>query len=84
MAARCNGGYYQQLQDDSGAGAESLKGLLLTDDLKAKYFVLGPVVSYSAKIGSVGLTLTAKYLKQFETEKHFDGESAWLRMGLSF
>lgn len=79
-----NGGYYQQLEDDSGAGADSLKGLLLTDDLKASFYALGPVASYSTKIGDVGITLTAKYLKQFETEKHFDGESGWLRASLSF
>lgn len=79
-----NGGYYQQLEDDSGAGAESLKSLLLTNELKASYFVLGPVVSYSTKIENVGVTLTAKYLKQFEAEKHFEGDSGWLRVNLSF
>jgi len=78
------GHYYQQLQDDSGAGAEQLEAILLTDDLKARVFGLGPVLSYSTKVGDVGVTLTAKYLKQFGAEKHIEGESGWLRMGLSF
>jgi hypothetical protein len=78
------GHYYQQLQDDSGAGAEQLETILLTDDLKARVFGLGPVLSYSTKVGDVGVTWTAKYLKQFGAEKHIEGESGWLRASLSF
>jgi hypothetical protein len=78
------GHYYQQLQDDSGAGAEQLETILLTDDLKARVFGLGPVLSYSTKVGDVGITVTAKYLKQFGAEKHIEGESGWFRMGLAF
>jgi hypothetical protein len=78
------GGVYQQLEDDSGAGAEALKTVLLTDDLKARFYALGPVVSYQTKIEGVGVTFTAKYLKQFEAENHFEGDSGWLRLGLAF
>jgi hypothetical protein len=92
MAQRLPGGwligatghYYQQLQDDSGAGAEQLEAILLTNDLKARVFGLGPVLSYSTKVGGVGVTWTAKYLKQFGAEKHIEGESGWLRGSLSF
>lgn len=78
------GGVYQQLEDDSGAGADALKAVVLTDDLKARFYALGPVVSYQTKIEGVGMTLTGKYLKQFGAENHFEGESGWLRLGLAF
>lgn len=79
-----NGQYYQQLEDDSGAGADQLKAALVANDLTARVFGLGPVVSYSTKIGDVGVTLTGKYLKQFGAEKFIEGESGWLKLGLSF
>jgi hypothetical protein len=79
-----NGGYYQQLQDDSGTGADVLRATLGANDLKASFFGVGPVASYSTKIGDVGVTVTAKYYKQFEAIKHFEGDAGWLRVGLSF
>lgn len=79
-----NGGFYQQIQDDSGAGAEAIEAVLLTDDVKAHFLALGPVISYQTKIGDVGVTVTGKYYKQFEAKNHFEGDSGWLRLGLSF
>jgi hypothetical protein len=78
------GQYYQQIQDDSGAGAELLINVLKTDDLKARVFGAGPVLSYSTKIRDVGVTVTGKYVRQFGAEKHIEGDAGWLRANFSF
>jgi len=72
------------LQDDSGKGADQIKNILLIDDLKGRLFALGPVLSYQTRIRDVGLTVTAKYLKQFAGKNYFEGDSSWLRLNLSF
>jgi hypothetical protein len=78
------GQYYQQIEDDSGAGADQLIRFIRTDDLLARVFGAGPVISYSTKIRDIGVSLTGKYVRQFGAEKHIEGDAGWLRANFSF
>jgi hypothetical protein len=79
-----SGGIYKQIEKDSGPGADQLTGLIDSDALKAQLFQVGPVISYSTKIGEVGVTFTGKYFSQFEGKGVFEGDSGWARLNLSF
>jgi hypothetical protein len=83
-AVGVSGGLYQQLQDDSGAGAAELVAVLNTDELKARFFQIGPVVSYATKLDTVDVSLTAKYFHQFGAERHFEGDVGTIRLNLKF
>jgi len=75
---------YQQFSEDSGAGAESIKASLGLSSLKAQAFGLGPVVTYSTKIGDQPVNFKAKYIKEFDVERAFEVDKFWFTLGFVF
>lgn len=75
---------YQQIGDDSGAGADSLRAAIGADSLQARVYGLGPIISYSTKIGGRSVSFKAKYIKEFGAKRRFEGEKLWLTLGIVF
>ncbi|MDJ0859614.1 MAG: transporter [Dinoroseobacter sp.] len=75
---------YQQLDDDSGAGAEAEKALLGIDSLQARVFGLGPIASWSTTIGDRPVSFKAKYISEFGAKRRFESDKFWFTLGLVF
>lgn len=73
---------YQQLGDDSGAGADQLRAALGAQSLKARVYGLGPIVTYSTKIGERSLTIKSEYDTEFSGKRRFEGDSFQLTFAL--
>lgn len=84
FALGAHGYAYQQLGEDSGAGADSLRAALGAKSLKARVFGIGPIASYVTKLGSASLNLKAKYTHEFEAKRRFEGDSFQLSIALGF
>ncbi len=75
--AGVNAYYYEQLAGDSGDGAT-------LGDFEAMTTGLGPVMSYSSKVGSHSVTGELKWLHEFDTEKRLEGDIIFLKLLVSF
>ena len=75
---------YQQLDDDSGSGAENFKAAIGAQSLQARIFGLGPVIQYGTKFGDTPVTFEAKYIQEFESRRRLEGESFWFTAGIAF
>ncbi|MFK7881484.1 transporter [Roseobacter sp.] len=84
FAAGLTGYWYQQLDDDSGSGADASKALLGANSLRARVFGIGPIVSWSTKLNHVPLSIKAKYVTEFEAKRRFESDKFWLTVGVSF
>jgi hypothetical protein len=75
---------YQQLGDDSGSGAASIRAATGANSLEAHVYGVGGVLNYSTKVGNVGVSLEAKYLHEFDAEWRFESDVAWGTLGFAF
>jgi len=72
-----NAYWYEQVTGDSGAGATF-------GDFKGRTAGLGPVVSYSKKVGSLDLVGELKWLHEMETKNRLEGDYVWLKIICKF
>lgn len=72
-----SGYYYKQLDGDSGDGAT-------LGDFKAMTTGLGPVLSYSSKLGNHSITGELKWLHEFDTRKRLEGDTIFFKLLVSF
>lgn len=72
-----NAYWYEQVQGDSGAGANF-------GDFKGRTAGLGPVVSYVTKIGGQDVIAELKWLHEFETKRRMEGDYIWFKALLKF
>lgn len=75
---------YTQLGQDSGAGADTLRAILGVDSLRAEVFSVGPVASYTTRIGNAPVTFKAKYFHEFEARNRFEADVIWVGASVSF
>lgn len=75
---------YQQLGDDSGAGADALRVTLGADSLQARVFGIGPIVTWNTTVGVVPVALKAKYTSEFGAKRRFESDKLWLTLGVVF
>lgn len=68
FTAGLTGSAYQQVTGDSGEGA-------VFGDFEGRTFAAGPVFRYFLDRGSRRFVLIAKWLHQFESEYHFEGDT---------
>jgi len=69
--------YYQQVTGDSGSGAT-------LGDFKGQSVGVGPVVSYTTKIGTHDTLMELKWLHEVETENRLKGDIVWLKVVFKF
>ena len=72
-----NGFWYEQVTGDSGSGANF-------GDFKGSTAGLGPVLSYTTKIGGHDLIAEVKWLHELETEKRLEGDYIWFKLIYKF
>ena len=68
--------YWQQVTDDSGAGAKF--------DFKGRTMGIGPVVSYILPVDSNTLVFEAKWLPESNVEKRIKGDYLWFKLVYQF
>lgn len=84
LAVGASGYAYQQLDDDSGAGAGAIREATRQSSLRARVFGVGPLLTYSTKLGATPLSLKAKYVHEFGARKRFESEVFWATLGVTF
>ena len=84
VAVGLTGYAYHQIGDDSGSGADSIKLATGQDSLQAQTYGLGPIITYSTKIGDTAVSFKAKYIHEFDAKKRFESDVVWLNMSISF
>lgn len=71
------GSYYRQVTPDSGLGVPA-------DAIEGEYSSIGPVVSYTLKMGDRDVSFSAKWLHEYDVNNHIPGDYAILRTVLKF
>ncbi len=71
------GSYYRQVTADSGTGVPA-------DTINGEYSSIGPVVTYTVKMGDRDVSFSAKWLHEYDVNNHIAGDYAILRTGLKF
>lgn len=84
LALGLTGYAYHQIGDDSGTGADGTKALLGANSLKARVFSLGPILTWSTKIGQAPVSIKAKYISEFGAKRRFESDKIWIALGVVF
>lgn len=84
VVAGLTGYAYHQIGDDSGSGADSIRAVTGAKSLQASVYGLGPVVTYSTKIGTSPVNFKLKYIQEFGGKRRFEGQKLWLTAGITF
>ena len=72
-----NAFYLQQTTGDSGSGAR-------LGSFEEMTVGVGPVLSYAAQLGKVGLAAEVKWLPQLGTQNTLKGNYVWFKVGVQF
>lgn len=79
------GYYYQQLDDDSGAGADQTRIALGAQSLKARVTGLGPIITFSGgQLFGGDLSLKLKYVSEFGAKRRFESDVFSANLSLAF
>ncbi len=85
LAYGLSGYYYQQLSDDSGTGADSMRTALGTSTLKARVVGIGPIFTYSnTTVFGKKASWELKYVEEFAAKRRFEGGVLSATMSLTF
>ncbi len=69
--------YYQQIEGDSGSGANF-------GDFKATTAGVGPVISYTTKLGDQDLLAELKWLREYHTKNRLEGDTIFFKLIVKF
>ena len=75
-----NAFYYQQVSGDRGSGAK-------LGDFEGRTIGVGPVLSYTTKIGrnkKTDLVAELKWLPELDVAKRMEGDTIWFKLALAF
>jgi hypothetical protein len=76
---------YQQLDDDSGSGAEATRAALGADSLQARVAGAGPIITYSGgKLFGADMSLKMKYVAEFGAKRRFESDIFTVNLALAF
>lgn len=84
LAFGLQGYVYEQLGDDSGAGAETIKLALGAESLQARVYGIGPMVTFSGKVFGKTASFKLKYTHEFGAKRRFESDVLWLNAGFAF
>jgi hypothetical protein len=62
------GSWIDQITDDSGAAADLLHGF------SGHAFGVGPIITYSTKVGKSHLDFNARYVHEFDNQRRVEGD----------
>ncbi len=72
-----SGYWYDQVTGDSGSGAN-------LGAFEGRTAGVGPVISYTFKIGKVDMIAEAKWLHEVETRRRLEGDIVWFKLVAKF
>jgi hypothetical protein len=75
---------YKQLGEDSGSGADALKAATNAASLQAQVFGIGPIITYSTKIGGRSVSMKLKYLTEFDARRRFESDVIAANFSINF
>ena len=75
------GSYYRQVTNDSGRG---INGINPAATIQGEYSSIGPVATYTLKMGDRDVNFSAKWLHEYDVNNHIPGDYVILRTGLKF
>jgi hypothetical protein len=75
---------FQQVTEDSGSGAINFKTTVDAQSLKARVFGIGPIATYTTKIGNLAINLKLKYSHEFEARRRFESDVVFGTVGFAF
>lgn len=79
------GYFYQQLDDDSGSGAEQTRVALGADSLQARVAGAGPIVTFSGgKLFGADVSFKMKYVAEFAAKRRFESDIFTANLSLAF
>jgi hypothetical protein len=79
------GYFYQQLDDDSGRGAEQTRAALGAESLQARVAGVGPIVTYSGgQIFGGDVSVKFKYVREFAAKRRFESDVFTANVALAF
>lgn len=84
LALGLTGYAYHQIGNDSGSGAKAYEDAIGASNLQAEVYGLGPILTWSTKIGEMPVSIKAKYIKEMGARKRFESDKAWVTIGLVF
>ncbi len=84
LAGGLTGYAYQQVGDDSGAGADAIRAALAADSLQASVAGIGPIVTYQGNLFGKATSFEAKYVSEFDATRRFGSDIVWLSATMSF
>ncbi len=70
--------YYQQLEGDSGSGAQFF------GEFKGRTIGIGPVLSYITKVWQHDLAAELKWLPEIDVGNRLKGDSIWFKLAMAF
>jgi hypothetical protein len=70
--------WIQQITDDEGTAADALNGFV------GRAFGIGPIVTYSTKLGKSHLDLSARWIHDFDVAKRVEGDGFNFTAALKF
>ncbi len=71
------GSYYRQVTPDTGTGVP-------VGAIEGEYSSIGPVVTYTVKLGDRDVMFSAKWLHEYDVNNHIPADYAILRTGFKF
>jgi hypothetical protein len=79
------GYFYQQLDDDSGSGAELTRAALGADSLQARVAGIGPIVTFSGgKFLGGDASLKIKYVGEFGAKRRFESDIMTVNLTIAY
>ena len=79
------GYYYQQLDDDSGTGAEQTRAALGAKSLKARVGGIGPILTFSGgELFGGDVSLKMKYVSEFNAKRRFESDVASVNLTIAY
>ena len=78
------GYWYEQLDDDSGTGADITRAALDASSLRARAFGLGPNITFNDELFGNPLSLKLKYFQEFNVERRFESDILWFNATMTF
>lgn len=79
------GYFYQQLDDDSGSGAELTRAALDAESLQARVAGAGPIVTYGGgQLFGADVSLKMKYVAEFAAKRRFESNILTVNLALAF
>ena len=79
------GYHYQQLEDDSGRGADLSRRLFGADSLKARVSGIGPIVTYSGgQLFGGDVSVKFKYVNEFDAKRRLESDVFTANISLAF